>query len=332
MNLQVVNGKSEIADLQKQLERTIEKYSYKSGGIIVGTRAGSERLKVFWLKNENIWFCSKISSGVKIKRYWNTFGINEPKWDTNISHSIICEINIPLSGFSRRIAGTYVKDEKGKIYLAHDGSIGGGKKGIGRELFKNSFRGNDQWMSVCDNKGERETVVITSFKSGGFIKRLGFFVREVARIKGKIDVPQSETITIVNDYSPEHQGKKKYKTKEKQIETTLDHGLIVDELSKAIKLNGFKLGKNKNIDLCLLNSNDEIVTIYEVKTTSILENYYKAIGQLLYRHQYINQKQKPKLVAVFPKTIDKNTVKLFENLNIICLTYEYEKDKVIFDI
>src|SRR5713101_4854285 len=110
----------------------------------VGFQGGGAELEVAWQPSVDIWSGSR-----KIEnRYWNAFGIGEP--DTHGSNSIVCEMNFPLSGMSAKIQGVLAKDEHGAVWLCHKGGIGGGKKGVGPNLFWQQFPG--KWVSVSGDR------------------------------------------------------------------------------------------------------------------------------------------------------------------------------------
>jgi hypothetical protein len=118
-------------------------------------QCGSVEMEAAWQPSVGIWSGSR-----KIEnRYWNAFGIGEP--DKHSSNSIICEINFPLSGMSAKIQGVLAKDEHAMVWVCHRGGIGGGKKGVGLNLFWQRFPGR---VSVS---GDR-VACITSIEAPDF--------------------------------------------------------------------------------------------------------------------------------------------------------------------
>ena len=145
---------------------------------------------------------------------------------------ICCEINFPLSGIDRRISGAVAEDESGGLFLAHRGQIGGGRKGIGAELFRNHFDG--EWSIVVDGDRETKLVVVGSIESPRLLRQIQFFIREVERIKllahpqDNQDSPENgggESIEI-EDIGEEFEGTKTY-TVTRKIDAACDHGIIV---------------------------------------------------------------------------------------------------------
>jgi 5-methylcytosine-specific restriction protein A len=132
--LRVIETKSEMDKVQRLFMNKLCKQEDKNGIISVGYKGESHRLKASWNRSLNIWWISDTSGN----RYWNAFGITEPKWNTGSSHNIVCEINPPFQGINRRIARAFAKDFNGKLYLMHRGIIGGGRKMLERNYFRTS--------------------------------------------------------------------------------------------------------------------------------------------------------------------------------------------------
>ena len=71
------------------------------------------------------------------------------------------------------------KDEQGAVRVFHRGNIGGGKPGVGPELFRKEFQG--KWESVSGD----EVVSIGAISAPDFVELVSHFVKEVHRIKPK---------------------------------------------------------------------------------------------------------------------------------------------------
>ena len=100
------------------------------------------------------------------------------KWRSGVG--ITCEINFPLSGINRRVAGAVAEDAAGDLHILHRGRIGGGRAGTGAELFWAHFAGD----RVVATDGDRDTTfaVIGPVGSPKLVRGLRFFVKEVDRI------------------------------------------------------------------------------------------------------------------------------------------------------
>jgi len=163
-----IRDANEIARLQKEF-RQILKRNGEPIKTKVGHRGGTRDMEVLWFPSINVWIGSQ-----KLKnRFWNALGVGKPQMRK--SNSILCELNFPLRGVNRRIAGILAKDEKGRVWIGHRGRLGGAKH-ITIDNFKSWFRGKPM-------KVEGDDVVVVGNLSGGrIIFRIGSFVREVQRL------------------------------------------------------------------------------------------------------------------------------------------------------
>jgi 5-methylcytosine-specific restriction protein A len=92
-------------------------------------------LEVFWNESLGIWSLFDPCNKDKLHQdsYWCPFGVKDPSKFP--SQSSTCEINFPKKGINRRLKGIFVRDEEDKIYVTHNGAVGGGRKGIGKFAF-----------------------------------------------------------------------------------------------------------------------------------------------------------------------------------------------------
>lgn len=327
--LTVIEDDNQIQRAQQKLQRAFKSFSDRSGIIIVGYKGGNTNLRVHYSRNIGLWWGHRMDAKARIPRFWNPFGVGEPKWDSKISHDITCEINVPLSGVSRAIAGAFVQDESGEIYLAHSGKIGGGRKGIGQKTFKENFSGSKQWKRVYDSKAEREMVVISELSSPRLMNRIANFITEVHRIKQLVTSGQTTFALKLQgmEFKPEPVGTRTYELS-KTIQAQCDHGLIINTIKDIMVEHGCDAWNNKFTDL-LVKGKDEKLAFVEAKTDSDTTNLYQAIGQLLYHSSKINYKTT--LIVVFPNTISQESKDVFGKLGIVCLTYTWQNNKPVFD-
>jgi len=181
----VLEDRNEIKNAQKSFEELVKKFSTRNGTVSLGFPGGHNSSKVFWFSNYNFWCGIQILENQQIPLYWNAFGIGEPDWSSKQSHRIVCQINIPISGNTRQIAGVFVKDELGNLYLAHSGKIGGGKTGVGQTLFEKSFN-SEVWMNAQDSKGNRKVIIVSKLAEQDFLSNLSNFVNKINEIKNNV--------------------------------------------------------------------------------------------------------------------------------------------------
>ncbi len=113
-------------------------------------------------------------------RYWNTFGLEDPGTQRS-SLSVTVEVNPPLEGGNPQVAGVIGRDGEGVLMLAHRGTIGGGKPGVGKTLFWDNFMGPTDML--YDGLDITKCAFVARLGTGTLLNDLRRFVDEVARIK-----------------------------------------------------------------------------------------------------------------------------------------------------
>jgi hypothetical protein len=176
--------------------------------------------------------------------------------------------------------------ETGEIYLMHDGSVGGGRKGIGREGYLAWI--GARLVAVASSDGRtRDGVVVANINAAAAGKDIARFVESVADFKqavkdGRADSPASRHARqTYKGYFDEFSGRKRGRL-ECEIEYVIRHGDIV----KAIRDWRLKkspprseIVKDALIDLGVVE--DGILReLYEVKPSCNRYSLYTAIGQL----------------------------------------------------
>ena len=171
--LRVIEGKMEIDNAQTIFINKLEQFKDGKSICSVGRQGGSRKLLVTWSDKLDIWWALKLNTN----RYRNAFGIGKP----SLNRNIVCEINPPLEGINRRIAGVFAKDADDKMYLLHRGRIGGGRLGIGKDKFQKEFDGT--WVSVEDGTNISNLALVAAFESSSFAEDVADFIHKVERIK-----------------------------------------------------------------------------------------------------------------------------------------------------
>ncbi|MGJ8529395.1 hypothetical protein [Maritalea sp.] len=148
----------------------------------VGWPGGHVIKNVYWFQNANVW-CLPLRSPPKKPnecRHWICFGISNPAEVSQ--HSITLEINPPHSGQGKGPSGAFLKDDRGQLYIAHSGKVGGSKKGMTRAAFI-------EFCSVSKkqfiNERGQDMFIFGPFCSNNWIDDLSVFIHEVAAFKEK---------------------------------------------------------------------------------------------------------------------------------------------------
>lgn len=178
-----------MENAQHELVANLVKHCDKRIHVKLGYQGGYEDCFIHRSQALGLFFYSKKIEG---SRYWNAFGLSDftPKENSMLPN--ICEINPPVEGLNKRVQGAFARDSDIFIWLLHRGRIGGGKRGIGRKLFFDNFRGE-----VISIAGDR-FAVIGNLSSQSFAEQARNFIQEVRQIKAipeidsKVSIPRSK--------------------------------------------------------------------------------------------------------------------------------------------
>lgn len=281
----VVEDKKEKAEAQRVFEKRIRATLKNQGLRNIGFPSGNHDAILYANGEGQLWCAFDLVTDAEVPRHWNVFGVYDPK---RRSQTITVEINIPTDSDSARIAGFFGRDvETGHIYLMHDGSVGGGKAGVGREAFlawsKSSL------VDVSRSGGRvRQGIVIGRIDTDDFSSRIWMFVQQVSDFKaavrrGDLELPQTkadldEWDQFKNESSGRRQGRR-----QSRIDYVSYHGDVVRSLhAERSSRQGAneRILNSKLIDL-YVRSGNALIEVYEVKTDNDRQSIYTAIGQLL---------------------------------------------------
>ena len=207
MNLTPLTKKAEIKTAYAQLVKSL-KHGATSHRCVVGWKGGNDVFTVYWHEGPRFWVAFSIGDA---GGYWCPFGTADPSQNKTVS--ITCEINPPNEGVNRRKGGLFLRDSGSGLYLAHTGKIAGGREGIGKAAFLESYSSlpEIEWPNGI------ATEVIPLGRIGGrsFIDGIGNFIHAVDAFKNDATGQTPAPITEKNPdlcFTPEFEGpKKKYK-------------------------------------------------------------------------------------------------------------------------
>ena len=189
--VQLISTATEFDDAEEALRRTfsagaeeIEKSLGYQGG-------QAEAVPVHWHEQLGVWGCIDGLPEVHDTRFWNAFGTEDPRAGSSLT--IVCEVNPARDGVNPRVAGAFARDsETAHRLLLHRGRIGGGRAGIGQEL----FWANTSFPSVTNAEDPSQRFVVVADLDGVDVPRhVAAFVREVKRIKSLAGHPAKTTRT-----------------------------------------------------------------------------------------------------------------------------------------
>lgn len=130
---------------------------------------------VYWFEEQKFWIDTarliKKKKGSEENYFWNPCGITKPQ-GVNDALKITVQIGVDPVGNHKRSA-VFLKDESGKIYLAHNGLVNTGNV---RDKF------DEQKFNKVEIASEK-MILIGCLSSDSFIKNIADFVYEIDRLK-----------------------------------------------------------------------------------------------------------------------------------------------------
>lgn len=177
----VLDNEKDLSNAQKIFLENLRKFTTKKDKIIIGFPGPGDKVDddVEFIANAEIWWYTKDLPNASVPRFWNCYGIGEPLWGKN--NGITLEINPPMKEATRRCKGAFVKDESGKIYLTHDGVLGGGNTPGG---FYDVYPHEDKWIEANDGRSDlRDLILISDITSPNLAENLADYVKTVAKFK-----------------------------------------------------------------------------------------------------------------------------------------------------
>lgn len=282
--LRLVEDKREKERLQRRLRSALRTDWPNREKRTLVWRPSSIQLQI--QHNGKYWFAAQApTSDQKIKRYWNSVGIYSKKGDLVIA----LEVNIPTLADSRSVSGFFAIDETTNVpILMHDGAVGGGRPGVGKSAFLRWS--GAELVEVYNSQGDvRLGLIVARLEGGKCGEALGRFVQTVLDFKNAVAAGQGDTLlddetrAEYKEYFDEHSGRKKA-IRSQEIDYISRHGDVVRALKSrraAAAAPGERTVKNVYIDLGVVDSNGDLIELYEVKTSLARQNLYAGIGQLI---------------------------------------------------
>jgi len=320
--LKIIQEEAAVRRYQRQFIRSFKLFVDEKIPVHLGHPGASTEAKVLWSGRLGIWLHSgKTQEG----RHWNAFGIGKPKKNANIS--ITCEINFPAGGIDRRIGGALARDRNGRIFVVHRGRIGGGRKGVGKSLFADHYRG--VWEVMEDGDEETTVALIGALNSPRLARQVAQYIHKIDAIKEAASHRSSqlemkfETITFRETLVGE-----RYCELEKDKEAECDQGLVVKDLADCLRRRRMKVGNDGLHDLFIANDNGEMIAIFKVKTTSAPLGLHAGASQLLLNS--LRCASPPRQILVIPEKPDAALEEKLKKLGIHILPYTWSKDQAQF--
>jgi hypothetical protein len=152
--------------LTNDAEKTAFCFSFK------GKRRESDN---FWSPGLGLCMGTRMAGEPPRLRYWNAFGLQPVQPAAGKGIPVTVEINFPLAGINRHIAGVFVEDGDDRIFVAHRGNITCGRT---NNIFAAGYHG-----PCITIPGQGRAALIGELGSPEFPQRVRDFVKEIDRIK-----------------------------------------------------------------------------------------------------------------------------------------------------
>jgi hypothetical protein len=283
--LVMVEGTAEKRDAQKTMEAVLTAQVARVGTRNIGFPSGNVDEILYSNGDGTLWAAFSNASDARVPRRWNAFGVYEEKRHAQM---ITVEINIPTASNSAAVAGFFARDPAtGATYLMHDGSVGGGKKGVGRGAFMSWSDG--ALVEVARSEGEpRAGIVIGRVDDPDLASRIWRFVSTVRAFKdavrrGELDTPAARrTIAEWDTFKSESAGRRRGRRRS-EIDYVSYHGDVVEALraEREARAKGAERVLNSPLIDLMVKSDVGMTEIYEIKTDCGRQSLYTAIGQLM---------------------------------------------------
>lgn len=175
----IITDEAKIEELQEKFEKKLSVNTKKIPNLNIGYRGDSSKNHDgFYSKDLNMWFYfgkHTLSGNDGKPRYWNVFGLGEPKQTPN---DIICEIDFTKEVRESTDRSFFFVDEYGKVSVYHNGRFTI-HKGITIEFFLDNYKYKDKIEQIAGKK----MVLVGILDSDDFANKVKEFVSEVERIK-----------------------------------------------------------------------------------------------------------------------------------------------------
>jgi hypothetical protein len=211
--------------------------------------------------------------------------------------------------------------------VVHRGRIGGGKKGVGKSLFADHYRG--VWEIMEDGDEETTVALIGALNSPRLARQIAQYISKIDKIKEAASYRASqlemkfETITFRESLVGE-----RYCDLEKDKDAECDQGLVVKDLADCLRRRGMKVGNDGFHDLFLANDRGEMTAVFQIKTTYTPMSLHAGAAQLLLNS--LRCTPPPRLILVVPEKPDAALAEKFRKLNIDILPYAWNQDQAQF--
>lgn len=179
--MQALESREEIAAAQAALLQRFRDRGAEQSERFIRYNTNPGPVSTLWIPELDLW----VATSEMPKRMRNAFGNGRP---TNGSLPYVVHISSPKVGPNPHVSGLFVRDTEGRTFLVHDGRVGGGKKGIGREALFRHLGVAPQTIRSGDRS--REVILIGDVASPELPDKIAQFVSSVREFRGSAETEE----------------------------------------------------------------------------------------------------------------------------------------------
>ena len=122
-------------------------------GVRLTWRGGELVTTIRWARDDHFWWTFEPRPAGRSTGARHALLLGHAAHPPTRRESITCEINLPLGGADRKVAGIIAADAEGALYLAHSGRMGGARPGQRKAGFRD-FLDDGVWRPLVWPDGE----------------------------------------------------------------------------------------------------------------------------------------------------------------------------------
>lgn len=320
--LEVVTGARPIAAAIRQLRRRLVGMPMR-GVSISWQGGGGVRGDIVWLRDERFWW--RLDAARHPGRYGLMFGLarNAPTH----GESATCEINLPVVGADRRLAGALVRDDAGTLYLAHSGKIGGGRVGRHRQAFRAFLAGGNWQMVRWPDGRDSELLLIAPLDGPRLARQIGRFVQAVHRYKrqaidGAAPMPAALVVPVADHGAA--RGRRRPAEDAGVLAALCDRGLLLDALGEELSRRGL-VGDGTSTPL--FTEPGQPVRLVELETSTSRAVLERTVGRLVLRG--VDASEPPRAILVVPEAATP-VLAVLARYGVTLVRYRWQRARPVF--
>lgn len=306
----IVSNVAEISRLNKQLAKQLRVIFRHKESREITYPSGHHRGTVYFESSSgtNVRAWSPVTAKDKLLNFVLSADPGSPQWI-----EIAVQLNFPAGTYNRRMAGAFVKDATGEVFLAHRGKLTKGKAGLPKVKVFREFAVSA--VEAEDNGQTSRVILIASLSDPALADRLWEFAEEAREVATRLGeemrgvgaaevgggtpsvgsgsggasrgtaagsggqrlTSTAERLLNLRRYFDEYTGEGRTKGYGGGSRT-VEHGAVVRALAAAFRGRGDSQ-KSQAIDLAIVATSK--VDLFEVKTSSQTTDVYTGVGQLI---------------------------------------------------